>query len=107
VRTGDRIGESGCPLARGHPTALGSRAEPVVRDAVLLGVMVLAFATFVTSHLTLVIGLSRRPSRWRSVVALVVLPLAPVWGFTSGMAIRASLWVVSAIAYVVARAMEH
>jgi hypothetical protein len=73
----------------------------VTRDAVVLAVLVAAFATLVTVHVTLALGLVRRSPRWRGAVALVVLPLAPWWGWRAGMRARAAIWLVAAPLYAV------
>ena len=61
-----------------------------------------AFAFVVTAHVTLVVGLAARPPRWRALVALVVPPLAPWWGWTV-LRRRSVLWVVSALGYALLR----
>jgi hypothetical protein len=73
----------------------------MTRDLLLLGGLVLAFATLVTAHVTLALGLARRRPRWRGLVALVVVPLAPIWGWRERMCVRGALWIASAIAYAV------
>jgi hypothetical protein len=66
---------------------------------VVLAVLVVAFATLVTVHVTLAIGLARRVPRWRGAVALVVVPLAPWWGWRERMRVRGFVWVVAAVLY--------
>jgi hypothetical protein len=75
----------------------------MTRDEWLTVTLVAAFAALVTAHVLLVAGLLARPPRWRALVAAIAPPLAPAWGFRAGMAGRAAAWVVSALAYVVAR----
>ncbi len=72
----------------------------MTRDAVVLTVLVLAFATLVTTHLALAAGLTRRHPRWRGPVALVVVPLAPWWGAHDRMLVRSVLWIAAAAVYV-------
>jgi hypothetical protein len=72
------------------------------RDELVAGALLLAFALVVTAHVTLIAGLAARPPRWRALVALVVPPLAPWWGW-SVLRRRSLLWVVSAVAYGVLR----
>ena len=50
-----------------------------MKDAMLAGGLVLAFATLVTVHVAIVLGLAWRYPRWRALAALVVPPLAPYW----------------------------
>jgi hypothetical protein len=71
------------------------------RDEVVSAALVVAFASLVTVHVTLVAGLASRPPRWRALVALVLVPLAPFWGRAERMHVRTVAWVVSAAAYAV------
>ena len=71
----------------------------MVHDYVLLGTLVLAFATLVSAHFSLVIGLMRRRPHWHGVAALVVFPLAPWWGWQERMRVRGSIWLVAAASY--------
>ena len=72
------------------------------RDEIVAGSLVLAFAVLVTSHATLVVGLASRTPRWHALVALVVPPLAPYWGW-DGLRRRSVLWLVGAVAYAALR----
>ena len=56
-----------------------------MKDAILVGGLILAFATMATIHVAIVLGLAVRDPRWRAIVALVVPPLAPYWALQSGM----------------------
>jgi hypothetical protein len=76
----------------------------VTRDAIVVGLLVLAFATLVTAHVTLALGLMRRAPRWHGLVALVVPPLAPWWAWRDSMRVRGAIWVAAAIAYAAALA---
>lgn len=72
----------------------------MTRDEIVAGLLVTAFAVFVTAHVALVFGLARTPPRWRAAVALVVPPLAPYWGWQR-LRRRAIVWVAAALAYTV------
>jgi hypothetical protein len=72
------------------------------RDELVAGALVLAFALAVTTHVTLVFGLATREPRWRALVALVVPPLAPYWGW-NGLRRRSVAWVLAVVAYGVLR----
>lgn len=72
------------------------------RLAVGVVTLVVAFATLVTVHVSLTIGLVRHAPRWRAVVAFIVAPLAPWWGWQARMRIRGVVWVVAAAVYGVA-----
>lgn len=76
---------------------------PVVLDGVLLGALSLAFATLVLSHLALALKLTLGKPRWRGVVALVVPPFAPLWGFRAGHARWAWAWIGAVVVYGAAR----
>jgi hypothetical protein len=73
------------------------------RDEGLVMALVVAFAALVTVHLSLVAALARGRAGWRAIVALVVAPLAPVWGYQERLRVRSALWVLSAAVYVTAR----
>jgi hypothetical protein len=74
----------------------------MTHDEWLAVTMIVAFATLVTAHVSLVVGLLARRPPWQALVAAVVLPLAPAWGLR-GMPVRSAAWIASAIAYVVLR----
>ncbi len=71
----------------------------MTRDAVHVGVLLTAFATLVTMHVTLAIGLLLRAQRWRAAVGLIVPPLDPWWGWREKMRVRSALWGVAAVVY--------
>jgi hypothetical protein len=75
----------------------------MTRDDFLTVAVVLAFATLVTSHVTIVAGLVGLRPRKRALLALFVAPLAPYWALRTGMRIRAAVWVASALAYATIR----
>jgi hypothetical protein len=77
----------------------------VTPDERLLLLLLLSFAAFVTAHVALVFGLATRPPRWRALVALPALPLAPYWGARAGMHGRVVAWGISGAAYIVLRVL--
>ena len=67
--------------------------------AILLGGwLALALAVHVGAHLALLVGLARRRPRWRALAAVVVPPLAPIWGWNA-MPRRAHAWAIAFAAY--------
>jgi hypothetical protein len=70
-----------------------------MKDGVLVGGLVLAFATLVTVHVAIVLGLAVRDPRWRALAALFVPPLAPYWAFRDGMKVRGGIWLGSVVLY--------
>jgi hypothetical protein len=76
--------------------------SPMTPGGVHVGILLVAFATLVTMHLTLAAGLLRRAPWWRAPLALVVAPLAPWWGWGAKMRVRSTLWVAAAVIYVAA-----
>jgi len=74
-------------------------------DIAVLAGLILGFAVLVTAHLCIVVGLARRQPRWRSLVALVIAPLAPYWALRDRMYVRGASWLLAAIGYVVARVL--
>jgi hypothetical protein len=74
-----------------------------VKDKVVVATLILAFATWVTVHVALAARLARiREARWRGLAALVVPPLAPIYGFREGWRRSSTLWLVAVTVYVVA-----
>jgi hypothetical protein len=67
-----------------------------------LGILVVASAIHVTAHVALAWGLMRRGPAWRGLMALVLHPLAPLWGYEARLLKRSALWVVSLFVYGVA-----
>jgi hypothetical protein len=71
--------------------------------------LAIALVAFVTAHFALVVGLARRPNPrdgrqgWRRFVrsgtALVVVPLAPWWGYRAGMRGLTIAWGASLVLY--------
>jgi hypothetical protein len=68
-------------------------------DFALLALLCVAVGLHLVAHVTLVIGLMRRKPWWRGLVALVVPPLAPFWGYEARLRGRVTLWVVTLVVY--------
>lgn len=75
----------------------------MVLDAILLGGVILGFALLVLAHLALAFKLTLARPHWRGLVALVVPPFAPLWGWRSGHTRWASVWVGAVVIYGAAR----
>ena len=52
------------------------------------------------SHVALCVGLAELRPWHRSLVAFVVPPLAPFWGYTGKLHTRALIWLVSLVAHI-------
>ncbi len=76
-------------------------------DLALLLLLSLALGLLVTSHVALAALLVARRPRWRALLALVVPPLAPYWGWTEGLKIWSVLWLFSATLYAVGFAVAR
>jgi hypothetical protein len=76
--------------------------SPMTPGLLHAGVLLVAFATLATMHVTLAVGLLRRSPWWRGPVALLVPPLAPWWGWQAKMRLRSTLWVLAAAIYLAA-----
>jgi hypothetical protein len=70
-----------------------------MKDAILIGGMVLMSATLVTVHVAIVLALAVRDPKWRALIALVVPPLAPYWAMRGGMVVRGGVWIGCAVLY--------
>ncbi|MCA9630508.1 MAG: hypothetical protein KC766_22710 [Myxococcales bacterium] len=71
-------------------------------DWLIVITLAVSFGALVTSHLTLCVGLARREGLWRGALALLLPPLALVWGLTHRLRVRSAIWLTSAVLYVVA-----
>jgi hypothetical protein len=56
-------------------------------------------AVFVAAHLALVAGLARKRMWWHAVVAFVVPPLAPWWGYRAGLRVATIAWCAALALY--------
>jgi uncharacterized membrane protein YhdT len=77
-----------------HPSAAHGLA--------MLGLaLVVCFASWLTVHLSIVVGLFAEPPRWRAAVCLLppLVPLALAWALRQGMYRRAILWGASGLGY--------
>jgi hypothetical protein len=70
-------------------------------DLALLFLPPLSLALLVLAHVAIVVALVRRTPRWRAAVALVVPPLAGVWGREAKLTGWGRLWLGACIAYAV------
>jgi hypothetical protein len=76
------------------------------RDVIVFAALVATFAVLATAHVAIAVGLLQRRPRWRSVVALIVAPLAPYWAVRERMTARTLAWSLGALGYVVARVLS-
>ncbi len=74
-----------------------------MRDQIVLGLVVLSFATLLTVHVAIAYGLLWRRPRWRSAAALFGGPVAPIIAWREGLRVRAGIWVGALVLYGVAR----
>jgi hypothetical protein len=61
--------------------------------------LAVVLAVFVAAHAVLVAGLARSRAWGRAVVALVVPPLAPWWGYRAGLRIPTFVWCTALALY--------
>lgn len=74
-----------------------------MKDYVVLGAVILGFASLITVHVYIAARLLLRDRpRWRGLVAFVIPPLAPIWGYRHGLRVAPTLWLVAVLVYVVA-----
>jgi hypothetical protein len=78
-----------------------------MKDGILLGVVILSFAGALVCHVTLAFGLSRRSSRLCGLVAFVVPPFGPYWGWKKHMRFRSAACVACLVIYALARLIER
>jgi hypothetical protein len=58
-----------------------------------------ALTVFLAAHVVLVAGLARRRAWGRAVVALLVPPLAPWWGYREGLRVATIAWCAALAVY--------
>jgi hypothetical protein len=75
-----------------------------LKDVLLVLAPSLSLALLVTAHVALVAALAGRPPRWRAALALVVPPLAIVWG-RENFRRWCVVWLVAAALYVLTLAL--
>jgi hypothetical protein len=61
--------------------------------------LTVVLAAFVAAHGILIAGLARRRAWRRAVVALVVPPLAPWWGWGAGLRLPTIVWCAALALY--------
>jgi hypothetical protein len=71
----------------------------VALDFALLALISVAVGLHLVAHVTLVIGLLRRDPWWHGLVAFVVPPLAPYWGYEAKLRGRVTLWITTLAVY--------
>ena len=78
-----------------------------MKDMVVIGVLIVAFAVMVTAHVAITVGLARRKPHWRAPVAFLLPPLAPYWAWRGKMKVRAGVWAGALVLYAVAIVMAR
>lgn len=72
-----------------------------MRDVVVVGLMIVAFAWVVTTHVAIAYGLLRRRPRWRALVALTLVLPGVYWAWREQMRTRVWLWAGGVVVYLV------
>ena len=70
-----------------------------VAGSVIAATVATDLLVFVGAHVTLLGSLALRAPRYRAAVALLVPPLAPYWGWRSGLKTRVYVWGASLLLY--------
>jgi len=74
-----------------------------VKDFVVLGVLLLSFATLVTVHVAIAVRLGRRTRpHYRGLVAFLVPPLAPWWAYEQRWRRMCFTWLGAVACYLAA-----
>ncbi len=61
--------------------------------------LAIVLCVLLAAHVVLVAGLARRGSWGRALVALLVAPLAPWWGWEAGLRAAAIAWAAALLLY--------
>jgi hypothetical protein len=70
-----------------------------VRGSLLTALLVGALAGEIAAHVALIAGLVARRPRWRGLLAILIPPLAPYWGWSAGMHRRVYAWCAALALY--------
>ncbi len=74
-----------------------------MKDALVLGALLISFATLVTTHVAIAFRfLFTKNERWRALVVCLVPPLAPLLAVRKKWRGLSWLWVGSAVVYAIA-----
>ena len=73
-----------------------------MKDTVVVVILLLAFALFVTAHVAITFGLASRPPRWRAAVGFFFAPIAVYWAWRERLRVRAVASGAALLLYVVA-----
>ncbi|MBI4950442.1 MAG: hypothetical protein HY908_00265 [Myxococcales bacterium] len=77
-----------------------------MRDALVMGGLLVSFATLVTLHVAIGARLVRRVRPWyRGLIAVVVPPLAPIWAYEQGWRRMTLSWVGAICLYALTLAL--
>jgi hypothetical protein len=68
-------------------------------DLALMFGLAASFGLLLASHVALSVGLARAGPWQRGVVAFLVPPLAPFWGYSGKLHARSLLWIVSLVTH--------
>ncbi len=68
-------------------------------NGLVFAMLVLGFATFVTTHLVLVIRFTVTRPRWRGPLALLLPPLAPIYAWREQRRWSTGLWIGAVSVY--------
>ena len=74
-----------------------------MRSQIATALLLLGLAVVIGAQLALAVGLVRRAPRWRGLLAFVLPPLAPYWGWSAGTSAMRRLvyaWLVALAVYV-------
>jgi uncharacterized membrane protein YqaE (UPF0057 family) len=77
-----------------------------MKDRILLGGLVLAFALFLTFQIATVFGLAKRPPRVRALLSVVLPPVAVYYAYREGFRVRAIGLGISLLAYLLLRVLS-
>jgi hypothetical protein len=64
-------------------------------DLALLIVLVITAGVILSTHVSLSVGLARRGPWHRGLVAFLIPPLAPFWGYSGKLHTRSLVWIIA------------
>ncbi|WP_050436403.1 hypothetical protein [Chondromyces crocatus] len=79
-----------------------------MRDILILAILIVSFATLLTVHVALAgLLIARVRPRWQGLLAFLVPPLAPIYGFREGFRRTSALWLTAVLVYTLALSASY
>jgi hypothetical protein len=75
----------------------------VSRDEIVVCLLIGSLVAWGVVHVLVVSALLSSPARWKGLVALIVVPLAPYWAARAKLWVRVALWCATLVTWLAVR----